>query len=132
MVTMDHAPTVEKSDLKRKITIASKEAFQPGTRMEVVVGKVSIAVFNLDGEYYAVFGRCPHQLAPLSRGRLQGTVLNNAETDWKTKWVHDGEVITCPGHAMEYHLKTGKAFGYDFRLRTYEVIVEDGLVKLLL
>ncbi|MBV7337620.1 Rieske 2Fe-2S domain-containing protein [Chloroflexi bacterium TSY] len=116
----------------RKITIAPVDDFPPGTRMEVQVDRVVIAVFNIGGQYYALYGRCPHQSAPLSRGRLQGTVICNAETGWETEWVHDGEVVVCPGHGMEYHVKTGKAFGYNFKLRTYEVVVEEGEVKLIL
>lgn len=96
------------------------------------MGPVVIAVFNLDGEYYAIYGRCVHQFAPLSRGRLQGTVIQNADTAWETQWAYDGEVVTCPGHAMEYHIKTGKAFGYDLNLRTYKVVVEGNFVKLIL
>ena len=117
---------------RRKITVAAVVDFPPDTRMEVRVGRALIAVFNVGGEYYALYGRCPHQSAPLSRGRLQGTVVCNAETGWETEWACDGEVLVCPGHGMEYHLKSGKAFGYDFRLRTYEVVVEDGQVKLVM
>ena len=117
---------------RRKITVAAVDDFPPDTRMEVRVGRALIAVFNVGGEYYALYGRCPHQSAPLSRGRLQGTVVCNAETGWETEWACDGEVLVCPGHGMEYHLKSGKAFGYDFRLRTYEVVVEDGQVKLVM
>jgi nitrite reductase/ring-hydroxylating ferredoxin subunit len=117
---------------KRKINVGAVDDFGPGTRMEVQVGGVVIAVFNVGGEYYALYGRCPHQSAPLSRGRLQGTVICNADTAWETKWAHDGEVLVCPGHGMEYHIQTGKAFGYNFKLRTYEVVVEDGQVKLVM
>ena len=117
---------------KRKSTIAAGEDFPPGTRMEVQVGRALIAVFNVDGEYCALYGRCPHQSAPLSRGRLQGTVICNAETGWETEWAYDNEVLVCPGHGMEYHIKSGKAFGYNLKLRTYEVVVEEGQVKLVM
>jgi nitrite reductase/ring-hydroxylating ferredoxin subunit len=114
----------------RQVVLGRAEDFPPGTRMEVKVGKTVIAVFNVDGHYYALYGRCPHQFAPLSRGRLQGTVICNADTGWETQWAYDGEILVCPGHAMEFHLKTGQAIGYDLKLRTYPVVVEDGLVKL--
>ena len=117
---------------RRKVTVAAVDSFPPGARMEVQVGSAVIAVFNVGGDYYALYGRCPHQSAPLSRGRLQGTVICNADTGWKTEWAHEGEVLVCPGHGMEYHIQTGKAFGYDLRLRTYEVVVEDGRVKLVM
>lgn len=117
---------------KRLIPVAPLTDFPPGTRMEVQVGRALVAVFNIGGSFFALFGRCPHQSAPLSRGRLQGTVICNADTCWETQWVHDGEVLVCPGHGMEYDVRSGKAFGYDLKLRTYEVLVENGQVLLVL
>ncbi len=130
-MTPEKQPSL-RSRSRRKIPVAPLHDFPPGTRMEVKVGSVQIAVFNVGGDFYALYGRCPHQSAPLSRGRLQGTVICNAETCWETEWAHDGEVLVCPGHGMEYHIRSGKAFGYDLRLRTYEVVVEDGQVKLVM
>jgi 3-phenylpropionate/trans-cinnamate dioxygenase ferredoxin subunit len=132
MTAHDSPPKVKKTAKPREIFLGSVDEFLPGERREVKVGSVVIAVFNVDGEYYAIYGLCPHQFAPLCRGRLQGTVIQNAETGWETQWAYDGEVVTCPGHAMEYHIKTGKAFGYNLKLRTYEVVVENNGVKLLL
>ena len=123
---------MKESKEKRKVTVAPVDEFPPGARVEINVGKIDIAVFNVRGEYFAIFGICPHQLAPLSRGRLQGTVVCNEHTNWEKEWAHDGEVIVCPGHAMEFDLRTGKAFGYGLKLRTYDVIVEDDWVKVIL
>ena len=120
------------SKTARKIAVAPVDEFPAGARMEVKVGNVNIAVFNVRGEYFGIFGICPHQSAPLSRGRLQGTVICNADTNWEKEWAHDGEVLVCPGHAMEYDLRTGKAFGYGMKLRTYEVVVEDDWVTVIL
>jgi len=115
----------------RKLVIAAAADLPPGTRMEVRVGNNLIAVFNIAGTYYAIYGRCPHQFAPLSRGRLQGTVICNAQTNWETEWAHEGEVLVCPGHAMEFLVKTGQAIGYNLKLRTYPVYEEDGQVVLI-
>ncbi|MCY3898464.1 MAG: Rieske 2Fe-2S domain-containing protein [Caldilineaceae bacterium] len=130
-MSSDNRPA-RKGRRQRKIPVAAVHDFPPGTRMEVKVGSVQIAVFNVGGDFYALYGRCPHQSAPLSRGRLQGTVICNADTCWETEWAYEGEVLVCPGHGMEYHIRSGKAFGYDLRLRTYEVVVEEGQVKLVL
>ena len=130
-MTSDEQPS-RSSRSQRKIHIAPLIDFPPGTRMEVRVGSVQVAVFNVGGDFFALYGRCPHQSAPLSRGRLQGTVICNADTCWETQWAHDGEVLVCPGHGMEYNIRNGKAFGYDLRLRTYEVAIEDGQVMLVM
>jgi 3-phenylpropionate/trans-cinnamate dioxygenase ferredoxin subunit len=115
----------------RRIPLAAVADFPPGTRMEVKVGSALIAVFNIAGTYRAIYGRCPHQFAPLSRGRLQGTVICNEQTKWETEWAHEGEVLVCPGHAMEFLVSTGQAIGYDLKLRTYPVYEEDGVVILV-
>jgi nitrite reductase (NADH) small subunit len=47
--------------------------------------------------------------------------------------VHDGEVVVCPWHGLEYHVPTGRCLAYpNINLRRYEVFVEDGKVKVLL
>lgn len=48
-----------------------------------------VAVFNVDGTYYAIAGDCPHQGAPLGMGQLSGTI------------------VTCPGHGLRYDVTTG-------------------------
>ena len=125
-------PPARQTRRRRRIAVAAAADFPPGARVEVQAGRAVIAVFNVAGEYFALHGRCPHQSAPLSRGRLQGTVICNAATCWETEWALEGEILVCPGHGMEYHVRSGKAIGYDLKLRTYEVVVEDGQVTLLL
>ena len=116
---------------RARLKVAKVGDFAPGTRLRVQIGKKAIAVFNVDGEYYAIADRCPHQFAPLSRGRLQGTVICNAETDWRTEWAHEGMVVVCPGHGMEFDIRSGKAFGYNMKMATYPVEVEGEEVFLL-
>ena len=56
-----------------------------------------------------------------------------AENDWRFEWVHDGEVVVCPWHGLEYHVPTGRCLAYpNIKLRRYEVVVESGKVKVLL
>lgn len=117
---------------RRRYKIAKTEDFEAGTRIRVEIGKRKIAVFNVDGNFYAIADRCPHQFAPLSRGRLQGTVICNAETNWKTEWAHEGMVVVCPGHGMEFDIRTGDAFGHDLQMATYDVAVEGDEVILFI
>lgn len=48
-----------------------------------------IAIFNVDGSYYAIDDVCPHQGGPLGEGELDGTV------------------VTCPWHGWEFDVTTG-------------------------
>jgi nitrite reductase/ring-hydroxylating ferredoxin subunit len=62
---------------------------------------------------------------------VSGTLASRKENDWKREWVHDGEIVTCPWHGMEYHIPTGQSLAFpEIRLRSFEVIVEQEQLKL--
>jgi toluene monooxygenase system ferredoxin subunit len=42
-----------------------------------------VVLINQDGAISAFYDRCPHQGFPVSRGRLQGTVLTCAAHEWQ-------------------------------------------------
>jgi len=77
-----------------------------------------IALFNVNGQFYAIDNVCPHQhISALHQGELTG--LN----------------VTCPMHGWTYSLETGKAKGRRLdsasgsgRVRTHRVKVENGFV----
>ncbi|MDT0303373.1 bifunctional 3-phenylpropionate/cinnamic acid dioxygenase ferredoxin subunit [Streptomonospora wellingtoniae] len=76
-----------------------------------VMAYVPIAVFNADGEIYAVDDTCTHQNASLSEGWLEG--------------CH----IECPLHEAAFDLRTGQPSCLPAKrpVRTYDVTVaEDG------
>jgi nitrite reductase/ring-hydroxylating ferredoxin subunit len=51
-------------------------------------------------------------------------------TGWRHEWVRDGEIVTCPWHGLEFDVTTGRCLASPkVRVRTYPVVVEDGLVK---
>lgn len=50
-----------------------------------------IAIFNLEGTYYAISNSCAHKGGPLSKGFIEG------------------EMVTCPWHGWKYSIKTGKS-----------------------
>ena len=44
----------------------------------------------------------------------------------------DGCVVTCPWHGWQYDVRTGEnEFDRAIKLETYEVVVEDGEVKVV-
>ena len=77
-----------------------------------VVAHVPVAVFNADGELFAIDDTCTHQDASLSEG-----------------WLEDG-LIECPLHEACFDLRTGKPTGPPAKrpVRTYDVLVRDGVV----
>jgi nitrite reductase/ring-hydroxylating ferredoxin subunit len=107
--------------------------FPEGSHRVVDVGGREIGVFNIGGRFYGLPNRCPHQAGPLCEGRATtGTLVSDAASGWRPRWVMDGEVIACPWHGLEYHVPTGRCLAYpDITLRRYEVSVrgEDVVVS---
>jgi nitrite reductase/ring-hydroxylating ferredoxin subunit len=118
---------------RKEYSIAPVSEFPPNTHRVVKVGRREIGIFNVDGVFYALPNLCTHQLGPLCTGKVSGTVICTRETKWKLQWGMDNEIVTCPWHGLEYHIKTGTCLAFpEIRLRTYEVWVEDEQVKVRL
>ncbi len=63
-----------------------------------MVGRYEVALFNVNGELFALENSCPHQGGPIADG-----------------WV-EGETVTCPWHAWCFNLRTGKMTLGDFAM----------------
>ena len=76
--------------------------------LAVRVGDHMIALYSVDGAFYATHDVCTHEFATLSEGFVEG------------------DVIECPLHAGTFHIPTGKALSPPVTddLRTYPVKVE--------
>jgi len=86
----------------------------PGTAREVAVGGKPVALFNVDGTFYATSNICLHRGGPLGQGML------------------DGPIVMCPWHAWTWNVTTGEnASNPELKIETYVVKVEGGdvLVK---
>jgi nitrite reductase/ring-hydroxylating ferredoxin subunit len=79
-------------------------AVPPGSAL--LVGDV--AVFNIDGSFFATQDKCPHRQGPLSQGKLEGST------------------VTCPLHGSQFNVCTGALLRGPAKdpLKTYRVIVE--------
>jgi nitrite reductase (NADH) small subunit len=105
--------------------------FPSGSHRVVQLGRVAVGIFNVDGQFHALLNICPHQFGPLCEGTVNGTTACSAETDWQFAWVRQGEIVTCPWHGIEFDIASGKSLSSPkLMVRTYQVVVEDGLVKL--
>jgi 3-phenylpropionate/trans-cinnamate dioxygenase ferredoxin subunit len=71
------------------VKAARAEELPSGSRRVVDVDGVAVAVFNLDGDYFAIEDTCPHDGGELASGELQG------------------EEIVCPRHGARFNLRTG-------------------------
>jgi 3-phenylpropionate/trans-cinnamate dioxygenase ferredoxin subunit len=114
---------------RRRHIVARTTEIPPGGRRIVDLEGRSVGVFNLHGRYVAVLNVCPHELAPVCLGRLDGTTLPSAPGEWT--WGREGEILACPWHGWEFDLLTGACLTDKRRLRTYEVTVEEGQIIVL-
>jgi nitrite reductase (NADH) small subunit len=104
--------------------------FPEGSHQVVEIAGRQIGVFNIGGELHGLPNVCPHQTGPVCAGSIvTGSLRSSKETGWRPEWVHDGEIIVCPWHGLEYPVPTGQCMAYPhIRLRRYQVLVEDGFV----
>ncbi len=71
-------------------TAAKMEDLPEGTMRGVDIDGLPVLLVNAGGNVYALKGRCSHMNAPLSMGKLKGTV------------------IECPLHRARFDVTTGK------------------------
>lgn len=92
------------------VKIASVDELQPGQMKRVRVEDADVALYNVDGRFYATSDLCTHAVASLTEGTL------------------DGPVVTCPKHGGRFDVRTGAAVHLPAfsPLQTYEVHVRDG------
>lgn len=87
------------------------DALPPGCAAEVTVAGQAIALFNVDGTFHALAGRCPHRGGPLGQGFLEGPR------------------VSCPWHNWTFDVTTGaNVASPDLEVPRYEVKVENGQV----
>ena len=109
----------------RRRICAETELREEGSRVIADVDGREVAVFNVDGEYYALPNHCVHQGAPLCEGELTGRMT--VDDDWEWEWDGEEKNITCPWHAWKFDVTTGVHVKDDrYRLPQYQVEVEDG------
>jgi nitrite reductase/ring-hydroxylating ferredoxin subunit len=106
--------------------VATIDDIPPGKRKLVKVKGREIGIFNVDGEYFAVGNRCPHEGASLCKGRLVGLVESSEPGSYQ--FSRRGELLRCPWHGWEFDLRTGKSWCEPDRtkVRSFELKVESG------
>lgn len=71
------------------VSVAKVDDVLPGQGKTVQIAGRSIALFNVDGTFYAVDDTCLHRGGPLGEGELTG------------------HLVACPWHGWKYDLRTG-------------------------
>jgi nitrite reductase (NADH) small subunit len=101
----------------------------PGTSTTVKAFGTTVAIFNIEGQLFALSNHCPHHGGPLCHGRISGTALPSRPYEYR--YGREGRVLTCPWHGWEFDIESGRAiFDPSVRVRVYEVRVEDDEIVL--
>jgi 3-phenylpropionate/trans-cinnamate dioxygenase ferredoxin subunit len=70
--------------------VAKASELPPGGKKLVEVDGIPVALFNVDGEFYAIEDVCTHDGGPLAEGELEG------------------DQIECPRHGARFDVRTGR------------------------
>lgn len=109
-----------------KHIVAAVAEIPPGGRKIVTVRGREIGVFNIDGAFYALINRCPHQGAVLCTGAIVSRLEAPMPGDYRL--TRPGTMIRCPWHCWEFDIATGQSWCEpdDVKARSYNVSVEPG------
>lgn len=118
--------------MPKEHVVATVEELPVGSRRIISIDGLEIGVFNVNGVYYALPNHCFHQGGPLCEGNVGGTVMVSEAGGWKPEWVHEGEIIVCPWHGLEFNITTGRCLARRrARLRQFRTRVVDGQVRVV-
>ena len=78
------------------IAVARAEDLAPGEMLEVDVCGEEVALFNVDGTFYAIGNVCTHAYTHLTEGDFY--------EDMRREWV-----VECPLHGSTFDVTTGEA-----------------------
>ena len=86
--------------------VGRAEEIPPGKAKVVTVNDRSIAVFNIEGKFYAIYNICPHEGGPLGKGHVKGFV------------------VSCPWHDLAFDVRNGQGTDQGgYCVGSYEVLV---------
>jgi 3-phenylpropionate/trans-cinnamate dioxygenase ferredoxin component len=87
--------------------ITTTTTVPPGSAQVFQIADRRIALFNVDGSFFAIDDECTHEGGPLSEGEVAGGC------------------VTCPWHGAEFDLRTGKVLALPAaeNVRSYKVVV---------
>ena len=75
------------------VKVANTNEIESGQARLVDVKGKQIALFNVDGEFFALDNACTHEEGPLAEGEISGHKVN------------------CPWHAAKFDIRTGEVLG---------------------
>ena len=95
------------------IPIAAEGDINIGERLFVEIDDLTLVVFNISGELYAIADECSHDDGPVGEGDL------------------DGYEIICPRHGARFDVRTGRVLALPaiVDIPAYPVRVREGQIE---
>ncbi len=96
--------------MSQKVFLLRRADLEDGQVRRVVTPEgCPLAVYRIEGRYYATHDTCTHATASLSEGEIV-----------------DGDLIACPVHDGQFHIPSGQAVGFPCTvdLQTFRVLEE--------
>jgi len=95
------------------VEVGRAEELPPGSVKIVHAGEISVGVYNLDGQFYAIEDRCSHDDGPLCEGEFD---------------LEEGYAI-CPRHGAHIDIRSGSPLTLPavLSVETFPTVVEDGI-----
>jgi len=91
-----------------RIDLCSTADLAPGNAIKVEAGDLTLAVYNVEGEFFVTDDACTHGPGSLSEGYI------------------DGDVVECNFHNGQFNIKTGEVVAPPCMIpvKTYRVVVD--------
>ena len=98
--------------MPQRLDLCSTAEVEPGNALRVESGDLTLAVFNIDGEFFVTDDACTHGPGSLSEGYIED------------------DVVECNFHNGQFNIKTGEVVAPPCMvpIKTYKASVENGRV----
>ena len=93
-----------------KVRVCKADDLKPGMALRVETDEEPVAVFNVDGAFYAIADTCSHEESSLSEGYV------------------DEDIVECAKHGAMFHIPTGevRSLPATRNVRMFGTVIEDG------
>ena len=98
--------------MSTRVELCKADQVAAGTALRIETAGLTVAVFNVDGQFYVTDDACTHGPGSLSEGFI------------------DGDVVECNFHNGKFDIKTGEIVSPPCMIpvKTYPTVVEGGAV----
>ncbi|MFZ5692197.1 MAG: non-heme iron oxygenase ferredoxin subunit [Pseudomonadota bacterium] len=96
----------------KKVELCKTDHVLEGTAIRVDTEGLTLAVYNIAGQFYVTDDSCTHGPGSLSEGYI------------------DGHIVECDFHNGQFDIRTGEVVAPPclVPVKTYQALVEDGVV----